>query len=332
MSNEKIAIVTGANKGIGYAIVKGLCQKFDGVVYLTSRDEERGLKAVADLKKKFCNPVYHQLDVADEESVKRFGDFIKKKHTGIDILINNAGVSSIFENTYESKKSIIDINYKGLLNVEKYLFPLLKGKSRVVNVSSDCGHLSNVKNKEWLDRLSKTDLTRSDIEDFIDWYLDSEKKGTFNSNDLADGGSFAAYRVSKVSMCALTMLQQKDLEAKDISVNSMHPGLVSTDMTMRIGFLSPDEAAITPLYLVLDAPQSLKGKYIWYDKTEIDWYDYKTPYYFKASSVGTTAIKNVLMYPVKLVASSELWIGVFSIGLVLILTMFNDDIIKATGF
>lgn len=85
--------MTGSNKGIGLAVVKGLCEKYDGVVYLTARDVERGEAAVAQLKKQGMNPKFHQLDITDQKSVDRFRDFIKNTHGGLDILVNNAAIA-----------------------------------------------------------------------------------------------------------------------------------------------------------------------------------------------------------------------------------------------
>ena len=62
----KVAIVTGSNKGIGLAIVRGLAKTFDGDVYLTSRNEERGLQAVQKLNDQGINVLYHQLDISNE--------------------------------------------------------------------------------------------------------------------------------------------------------------------------------------------------------------------------------------------------------------------------
>ncbi|XP_059062724.1 carbonyl reductase [NADPH] 1-like [Achroia grisella] len=283
----KVAVVTGSNKGIGYAIVKGLCKRFDGLVYLTSRDVARGETAVADLKKEGLQAAYHQLDVADKNSVIKFSEHLKNTHGGIDILINNAAVANSVQlyNDYDESKSIIDINYYSHLTIQEYFFPLIRNNGRVLNISSDCGHLSNVRNKNWIDRLSKKDLTLNDINDFVNWYLESVKKETFNKDDIADGGTVAAYRVSKVAVSALTLLQQKALASRNISVNSMHPGLVRTDMTVGVGFYSTDQAAETPLYLVLDAPQDLKGAYVWYDRKVLDWYDYNADYYFKSKTL-----------------------------------------------
>ncbi|XP_053605011.1 carbonyl reductase [NADPH] 1-like [Plodia interpunctella] len=286
---EKVAVVTGSNKGLGFSTVKGLCQRFKGVVYLTSRDEGRGRAAVAELNKLGLKPVYHQLDVANRESVKRFSEHLKKTHGGIDILVNNAAVANSKElyNSYEESKEIVDINYYSILTIQEFIFPLVRNNGRIVNISSDCGHLSNVKNNYWIERLSRKDLTVDDINEFVAWYLKAVKDGTFDfDKEIADGGTVAAYRVAKVALSALTMLQQKDLAPRNISVNSMHPGLVKTDMTIGVGFYSADQAAETPLYLALEAPQELRGAYIWYDRKVLDWYDYKADYYFKSKTLN----------------------------------------------
>ena len=64
-----VAIVTGSNKGIGFGIVRDLCRKYVGDVYLTSRNEERGLKAVEDLRKEGLDPKYHVCDLANMETI-----------------------------------------------------------------------------------------------------------------------------------------------------------------------------------------------------------------------------------------------------------------------
>ena len=94
MSSKRVAVVTGSNKGIGLAIVRSLCKKFDGDVVLTSRDEGRGNEAVAELKEKEgLNPVYHQLDITSRDSIEGLVTFIRDKYGGLDVLINNAGIA-----------------------------------------------------------------------------------------------------------------------------------------------------------------------------------------------------------------------------------------------
>ncbi|XP_045458370.1 carbonyl reductase [NADPH] 3-like [Melitaea cinxia] len=284
---SRVAVVTGSNKGIGFGIVKGLCKRFDGVVYLTSRDDDKGRKAVAELNKLGLRPEYHQLDVVDRNSILKFRDHIKKKHGGLDILINNAAViDAEIITSYENSIEVIDINFRSVLTMQELIYPLVRNNGRILNISSDCGHLSNLKNTHWIEKLSKKDLTIEDVNEFVDWFLESKKNGTFNPEDFVESGAIAAYRVAKMALSAVTMIQQKELEARNISVNSMHPGLVRTDMTTGKGFYDIDQAAETPLYLVLDAPQSLRGAYVWFDRKVLDWYDYKADYYFKIKTIA----------------------------------------------
>ncbi|XP_063833908.1 carbonyl reductase [NADPH] 3-like [Ostrinia nubilalis] len=277
----KVAVVTGASKGLGFAIVKGLCEKFDGTVYLTSRDDQRSLEAVKKLKDLGFHPKYHQLDVTNEESVKTFADFIKTQHGGFDVLVNNAAIlewDKIYPD-YEAAKRNVDTNYRSLLRVEKYLYPLLNKGARVVNISSSCGHLSNLKNKEWIDALLNPDLEVDDINEFVDEYLESVRNGTFDTADFADDGKHAEHRVSKIAVTALTMVQQK--KYKDISINAVHPGLVKTDMANGKGVTDADEAAKLVLYLILEASPNLKGVFLWHNKKIVDWYDPNGEYYCK---------------------------------------------------
>lgn len=280
---DKIAIVTGANKGLGFATVKGICKRFDGIVYLTARDDARGLDAVKKLENLGLKPRFHFLDVSDKNSIKNFADYIKKEHGGIDVLVNNAAILEWNEvyPSYEAAKRNIDVNYRSLLNIELFMFPLLRDGARVVNVSSACGHLSNLRNKEWLQTLTKEDLSTEDINKFVDEYLDSVKNGTFNKNDFADSGKHAEHRVSKIALTALTMVLQRKYEDKNISINAVHPGHVKTDMARGGGELDPDEAAKTILYLIFDASPNLKGTFMWSNKKLVDWFDVDGDYYYK---------------------------------------------------
>lgn len=85
--------VTGGNKGIGFAIVKALCQEFDGNVYLTARDTNRGMSAVSDLENQGLKPKFHQLDINDDSSVAKFHDYLKDTYGGLDVLVNNAAIA-----------------------------------------------------------------------------------------------------------------------------------------------------------------------------------------------------------------------------------------------
>ena len=144
--------MTGSNKGIGYGIVMGLCKNFDGDVYLTSRDVCRGQTAVDEMRKLGLNPHFHQLDIDDEQSVITLRDFLLEKYGGLDILVNNAAIyypmSTPKEEYGEKARKVITTNYFNTLRACDFLFPILRPHARVVNLTSDDGHLLKIAGKE----------------------------------------------------------------------------------------------------------------------------------------------------------------------------------------
>ena len=93
MSSTKVAVVSGSNKGIGFAIVRALCQKFEGDVILTSRNEQRGAEAVKLLEAEGLKPKFHQLDIDNKESIEKLRADMQQQYGGIDVLVNNAGIA-----------------------------------------------------------------------------------------------------------------------------------------------------------------------------------------------------------------------------------------------
>lgn len=276
MSN-KLAIVTGSNKGIGYAIVKALCEKFDGDVLLTARDVGRGETAVKNLNQLGLKPKFHQLDITDDDSVARLKTFVTNNYAGIDVLINNAAIAFKTASTEPfaiQAEETLRVNYFSLLRVCDALFPLLRPGARVVNVSSSAGHLSNISSVELKQKLSSPQLTVDGLNALVQQFLESSKAG----NHEQYGWPNRAYSVSKVAVSALTIIQQKAFDADargNIIVNSVHPGYVDTDMTSHQGPLTIEQGAEAPVYLALlpDGEREVKGQYIWNDKTVKNWYE-----------------------------------------------------------
>lgn len=92
--------MTGGNKGIGYAIVKGLCEKFQGVVYLTARDVNLGREAVKKLNALGLNPSFHQLDISDNKSIEKLKSYLQTTYGGFDLLVNNAAIAYSVNSIY----------------------------------------------------------------------------------------------------------------------------------------------------------------------------------------------------------------------------------------
>ena len=165
--------MTGSNKGIGFAIVKELCAEFDGVVYLTSRNEELGRAAVSELEKLGLHPLYHQLDIDDESSILNLRDFLKSNYGGLDVLVNNAALGNLDDlPLHESAIRTLGTNYFGTRAVSQLLFPLLRPGARVVNISSSLCHLSMVPGQQLRNKLSSADLTDEDLDNLMRQFIE----------------------------------------------------------------------------------------------------------------------------------------------------------------
>jgi NAD(P)-dependent dehydrogenase (short-subunit alcohol dehydrogenase family) len=152
--SRRVAVVTGANKGIGFAIVKNLCgHPFDGDVILASRDESRGLAAVKALNGLGFKPIYHQLDIDDNESINTLKQYLMDNYQGLDVLVNNAAIAYKTDSTApveEQADNTLKTNFFSTRNVCQKLFPILRSHARVVNVSSSAGMLRNVRGLDQL--------------------------------------------------------------------------------------------------------------------------------------------------------------------------------------
>lgn len=266
--DTKVAVVTGSNKGIGLGIVKGLCERFKGHVYLTSRDIPRGENAVKELNKIGLKPLYHQLDISDYQSVTNFRDYIKEKHSGIDILINNAAIAFL-DNSIPlgtQAKKTMDVNYFSLISTCNILFPILKPNARVINLTSSLGHATRVRNEAIRRKFTDSNLTVDGLTDLVNLYIKAAEAGSSES----EGWGISAYIMSKVAVSALTMIQSREFPT-GMSVNCVHPGFVSTEMTGFQGHMTIERGTLASLYLALEAPQELNGVYMWHDKSIVDW-------------------------------------------------------------
>ncbi|KYM92777.1 Carbonyl reductase [NADPH] 1 [Atta colombica] len=271
---KRVAMVTGGNKGIGFAIVKALCQQYDGNVYLTARDTTRGLNAVSELKKQGLNPKFHQLNINDDNSVNTFQDYLQNTYGGLDVLVNNAAImfqSDATEPFEFQAEETIRINYFSLRRMCTALYPLLRSHARVVHVSSSFGCLSQITGDNLKKKLINPNLTETELDKIMHEFVDAAKSGTH----LQVGWSDSAYAASKIGVSALAGIHQSMFTAdsrKDIAVNAVHPGYVDTDATLHKGILTPDQGAVAPVYCaLLPKNTEIKGKFIWYDKTLADW-------------------------------------------------------------
>jgi NAD(P)-dependent dehydrogenase (short-subunit alcohol dehydrogenase family) len=156
MKNQKTAIVTGSNKGIGKEIVKQLIEQGFSVI-ATGRNLDKVKELTNSIGQ---NAIPFEVDVAINSSCENFARYLKSKFEKIDVLINNAGIigkSSISNFNMEEIENVMNTNFFGALRLTKAVLPLLKksDNARIINISSGMGELSGMNGSSAAYRLSK---------------------------------------------------------------------------------------------------------------------------------------------------------------------------------
>jgi len=206
MTVKKIALVTGANKGLGFETSRQLAQL--GIkVLLGARHEGRGKAAAEKLQAEGLDVAYILLDVTSTEHIAHVRKFIDEKFGRLDILVNNAGISHPEEHLFSNSSATVSrqillatfgVNFFGLVELTQALLPLLRKSAagRIVNLSSMLGSLT----------------------------LHSDPRaGLDDVKPLAYDASKAAVNQFTIHLAAL-------LKDTPIKVNSAHPGWVKTDL------------------------------------------------------------------------------------------------------
>lgn len=253
----KVAVVSGANKGIGFHIARGLCTRLpaSSIVYVGSRDPENGAKAVAAINAEGLGSEAKllRLDLTDEALVSAAAASLRDAHPdGIDVLVNNAGFA--FKNAATEPMGVqakvtLGVNYFGTRSVCAALVPLMKSNGRVVNVGSMAQSMVSGALQE---KLLSPDLDLAKLDELCASFIrDAEADGI----DLASKGwPTSTYAMSKAAVHGLTRIYASDQEAagNGVTVNVCCPGWCKSDMA---GWHGPpktaEEGADTPIYLAL---------------------------------------------------------------------------------
>ncbi|XP_072293651.1 carbonyl reductase [NADPH] 1-like [Eucyclogobius newberryi] len=254
----KVAVVTGSNKGIGLAIVRALCKQFEGEVYLTARDTARGEEAVKTLNSEGLKPKFQQLDINDLNSIIKAAAFFRDTYGGVDILVNNAGIAFKAADTAPfavQAEVTLQTNFFDTRDMLTHFMPLMKAGGRVVNVSSFVGSQTlNKCSKELQARFRSEDITEEELVGLMKRFVEKAKTGQHKE----DGWPETAYGVSKTGLTTLSMILARRLSKErpldKILLNACCPGWVRTDMAGDKAPKSPEEGAITPVYLALLPP------------------------------------------------------------------------------
>ena len=234
--SKKVAVVTGANRGMGLEASRQLA-KLGHRVIMTSRDRDKGLAAMERLKSEGLDVEYQELDVANPSHIQSLADHIRNNYEKLDVLINNAGIypvdpdnptSTVFKAKPETILKTFETNALAPLMVSQALIPLMKGSGRVVNVSSTMGQLST--------------------------YV----------------GGTPDYRISKTALNAVTRIFSYEMKDTNVKVNCLCPGWVRTDMGGPTADRSPEEGVETTIWLATLPDDGPNGRYF-RDKQEMDW-------------------------------------------------------------
>ncbi|GAA3078546.1 SDR family NAD(P)-dependent oxidoreductase [Pseudonocardia yunnanensis] len=223
MSAETIALVTGANKGVGLATARQLAER-GLTVLLGSRDAERGAGAAGELAEAgiVVRPV--EIDVSDDASVDRAAEFVGREYGRLDVLVNNAGALVRKQATAVSADDMrleFETNVFGLVRVVHAMLPLLRRSpaARVVNVSSDSAMFA---------------------------------KATEKGSMFARSHESFAYSATKTAVNMLTVKYANafldDPELAHVKINAVTPGYVATDLNGFRGVRSTDEGARSSVY------------------------------------------------------------------------------------
>ncbi|WP_213992251.1 SDR family oxidoreductase [Sodalis sp. dw_96] len=241
-NTDHVALVTGANKGIGYEIARQLA--LTGVsVLLGARDAGRGKSAAKELVSQGLNVAFIQIDICDGESIAAAAAKIDAEHGRLDILVNNAGIADYTDGApsvaaLDTVRRVYETNFIGALAVTQSMLPLLRRSEagRIVNMSSSLGSLTLNGDPSW---------------QFYDVKL-------------------IGYNASKAALNMLTVQLNAELRETKITAVSACPGLVNTELSGNRGDRTPAEAAVFVVRLArltdhdaLGAYQSEQGTVPW---------------------------------------------------------------------
>ena len=253
---SKVAIVTGANQGLGLALVRGLCRTLaaEGIVYLTARDRGRGEQAIAGLRAEGLSPRLEVLDVSSGASVRALAQTIAERHAGVDIVISNAAARISPEVAGEQQvRAFVGTNNHGTVRMIRAFVPLLNDGARFIVVASSFGTLASL-DPRLHPRFDTRQMSLTDLDQVMDGYVAAVEAG----QAAAEGWPGWINPQSKVGQVAAVKVLARELAAgaarRDILVNAACPGLVDTGASRpwfdnMSGALPPDEAAADVLWL-----------------------------------------------------------------------------------
>ncbi len=252
MQDKPVALITGANQGIGLQVAKDLVEH-DFTVLVGSRNLQRGEAAAREIG---SNAIALQLDVTDEASISAAVEQIRKECGRLDVLINNAAISNTGRRpdqsveeyarlnrtsnvSLEEVRSVFETNVFGVVAVTQAMLPLLRESpaARIVNVSSGAGSLAR------------------------------------NADPNHPGRSLfgPTYAASKTALNAMTLAVAIELESDGIKVNAVSPGFIKTNLNNYAGTGTAEEGSREIVRIVLQGSDGPTGTFTRWENVTIPW-------------------------------------------------------------
>jgi NAD(P)-dependent dehydrogenase (short-subunit alcohol dehydrogenase family) len=239
----KVALVTGANKGIGYEIARGLAAR-GSTVLLGARDASRRDAAVGRLADEGLEVTGIELDVTDAATIEAAAKTVEERYGRLDVLVNNAGITGGFSQTpggggLDEVRKAFEVNVFGVLAVTDAMLPLLLRSTgaRVVNVSSIVGSLADMSSPDSV---------------------------------VAEMPAMLGYPVTKAALNAVTAQYAKHLRKDGILVNAVCPGYTATDLNGFRGDRTPEQGAAIAIEMALLGPDGPTAGFV-NDEGAIAW-------------------------------------------------------------
>ena len=232
-----IALVTGANKGIGLETARQFGAR-GFTVLAGARDEARGREAERVLRADGADATFVRLDVTSDASVRAAAAWIEREYGRLDILLNNAGIARgnpPSQTDLDAMREVYEVNVFGVIRVTNAMLPLLRRApaARIVNVSSEVGSITSMTNP---------------------------------ASPLAQMPAGLAYPSSKAALNMITAMYAKELQDTPIKVNAANPGYTKTDLNRNSGLRSVTEGAEASVYLATlpaGGPSGILWGHLW---------------------------------------------------------------------
>ncbi|MEH0109457.1 SDR family oxidoreductase [Tersicoccus sp. MR15.9] len=238
---DTVALITGANKGIGLETARQLGAR-GMTVLVGARDADRGAEAARTLTKEGIDARFISLDVTDDASVTAAAEQIEKDFGRLDVLVNNAGIPSASgrratpsETSIEDMRAVFEVNVFGLVRVTNAMLPLLRKApaARIVQVSSEVGSIDATSNP---------------------------------GSPLSAMPASAQYPSSKAAVNMLTAQYAKELADTPIKVNAANPGFTDTEFNGHRGIRPVEQGAEPSVHLATlpdDGPSGVLYGHLW---------------------------------------------------------------------